>query len=74
MKPGDMIKKKDAPFYGLFMGMKTFGLGVSYTTGGKIKPYTCAEVMWFDSTTADGGAISTIQADLIEVVDESNAD
>lgn len=62
MKPGDMVKAKSSNTYGTFIGMRTFKNG----RGGK--PYTCAEVMWFDRTAPNGDRISTIQADLLEVV------
>ena len=67
MKPGDMVKAKSSNTYGTFIGMRTFKNG----RGGA--PYTCAEVMWFDRTAPNGDRISTIQTDLLEVVDESNA-
>ena len=51
---------------GLFVGMRTFKSGV-YTRDN----YTCAEVMWFDKSAPNGDRISTIQADLLEVVNES---
>ena len=47
------------------MGMRTFknsNLG---------DDYTCAEVMWFGHPAPNGDIISTIQHDLIEVVDEN---
>ena len=70
MNPGDLVTTKKRrefhiPKVGLFMGMRTFknsNLG---------DDYTCAEVMWFGHTAPNGERISTIQQDLIEVVNES---
>ena len=67
MKPGDIIRNKfsEPSDLGLFVGMRTFknsNLG---------DDYTCAEVMWFHTRASNGDAVSTIQHDLIEVVDES---
>ena len=67
MKPGDLVKRKDAPNgsaheMGLFMGLRTFG-------NGKLgNSYTCAEVMWLNRKAPNGDRVSTIQKDLIEVV------
>ena len=70
MKAGDLVTTKKRrefhiPKVGLFMGMRTFknsSLG---------DDYTCAEVMWFGHTAPNGDPISTIQSDLIEVINES---
>ena len=62
MKPGDMVKAKNSNTYGTFIGMRTF----PNATGGD--DYTCAEVMWIDRNAPNGDRISTIQADLLEVV------
>jgi len=62
MKPGDMVKAKNSNTHGLFIGMRTFPNG----KGGA--PYTCAEVMWYDRNAPNGDRISTIQADLLEVI------
>ena len=70
MKAGDLVTTKKRrefhiPKVGLFMGMRTFknsNLG---------DDYTCAEVMWFGHTAPNGDPISTIQSDLIEVINES---
>ena len=51
---------------GLFMGMITFG-----STALNGDDYACAEVMWFHKRAPNGDAISTIQHDLIEVVNEN---
>ena len=68
MKPGDIVRRKMYPDdLGLFMGLVTF----KSTTPNSVKDYTCAEVMWFGQTATNGDMISTIQHNLIEVVDES---
>ena len=67
MKPGDIVRRKMYPDeVGLFMGMITFG---SAALNGDY--YTFAEVMWFHKRAPNGDAISTVQHDLIEVVDEN---
>ena len=66
--PGDIVRNKNSESgeKGLFIGLRTFDNG----KGGK--PYTCAEVMWFDRNASNGDRISTIQTNLIEtVLDES---
>ena len=56
MKPGDMVKRKNADkALGLFLGLRTFD--------GK---YECAEVMWVGST-----GIGSIQTTLLEVISEA---
>ena len=50
---------------GLFMGLSTFG---NAALNGD--DYTCAEVMWFHKRASNGAPVSTVQHDLIEVVDE----
>ena len=62
MKPGDMVKAKGSNTYGTFIGMRTF----PNAAGGD--DYTCAEVMWFNKNARNGDRISTIQADLLEVI------
>ena len=62
MKPGDMVKAKNSNTHGLFIGMRTF----PNAAGGD--PYTCAEVMWYDRNAPNGDRISTIQANLLEVI------
>jgi hypothetical protein len=67
MNPGDLVTTKNRrefhiPKVGLFMGMRTFK---SSNLG---DDYTCAEVIWFGHTAPNGDVVSTIQADLIEVV------
>ena len=64
MKPGDLVKAKSSNCYGTFIGMRTFESHIG-------KHYTCAEVMWFDRSAPNGDRISTIQSDLLEVIDES---
>ncbi len=67
MKPGDIVRRKMYPDeVGLFMGLRTFGNHVL-----NADDYTCAEVMWFGNPAPNGDAISTVQYDLLEVVDES---
>ena len=67
MKPGDIVRRKMYPDeVGLFMGMITFG-----STTLNSDDYTCAEVMWFHTRAPNGDVVSTIQHDLIEVVDEN---
>ena len=69
MKPGDLVTNKKSkafhiPKVGLFIGMRTFkksNLG---------DDYTCAEVMWFGHSAPNGDPVSTIQQDLIEVINE----
>ena len=65
MKVGDLVKAKSSNTYGTFIGMRTF----SNHRGGE--PYTCAEVMWFDRNAPNGDRISTIQTNLLEVLNES---
>ena len=69
MKPGDMVKAKSSNTYGTFIGLRTFGNAYLRQHG---KEYTCAEVMWFDRNAPNGDRVSTIQADLLEVVNEKN--
>ena len=67
MKPGDLVRRKMYPDeVGLFMGLRTFG---SAALNGD--DYTCAEVMWFHTRASNGDAVSTVQHDLIEVIDEN---
>ena len=68
MKPGDLIKRKYTvkDEFGTFIGLRTFG-GNTKGNGS----YVCAEVMWLNSNAPNGDRVSTIQKDLIEVVDES---
>ena len=65
MKVGDLVKAKSSNTYGTFICMRTF----SNRRDGE--PYTCAEVMWFDRNAPNGDRISTIQTDLLEVINES---
>ncbi len=48
------------------MGMVTFGNAALNDDS-----YTCAEVMWFHKRAPNGDAVSTVQHDLIEVVNEN---
>ena len=68
MKPGDLVKAKNSNTYGTYIGTRTF----KYTGTGPGKDYTCAEVMWFTKRAPNGDIVSTIQSDLLEVVNESN--
>ena len=66
MKPGDVVRRKMYPDeVGLFMGLRTFG-----NTKLNGDDYTCAEVLWFGKRAPNGDAISTVQLNLIEVIDE----
>ena len=62
--PGEIVRNKNSESgeLGIFIGLRTFDNG----KGGK--PYTCAEVMWFERSAPNGDAVSTIQTNLIEVV------
>ena len=67
MKAGDLVTTKKSrdfhiPMVGLFVGLRTFK-GCAGTDD-----YTCAEVMWFGHTAPNGDSVSTIQQDLIEVI------
>ena len=67
MRPGDLVRRKYSVKHelGTFIGLRTFG--------GKTKgngSYTCAEVMWFNLNAPNGDRVSTIQKDLIEVVED----
>ena len=67
MKAGDLVTKKKSrdfhiPMVGLFVGLRTFK---GYAGA---DDYTCAEVMWFGHTAPNGDPVSTIQKDLIEVI------
>ena len=66
--PGDIVRNKNSESgeLGIFIGLRTFDNG----KGGK--PYTCAEVMWFDRNASNGDRISTIQTNLIETVLDEN--
>ncbi len=65
MKPGDLVRNKNSESgeLGLFMGFRKFDIA-----SGKIGTYECAEVMWFGRRAPNGDRISTIQKNLIEVV------
>ena len=71
MKPGDLVKDKRNQLscgqLGIFIGMRTFKSNGNINT----QDYTCAEVMWFNETAPNGDRVSTIQTDLLEVVNES---
>ena len=62
--PGEIVRNKNSESgeLGIFIGLRTFDNG----KGGE--PYTCAEVMWFERSAPNGDAVSTIQTNLIEVV------
>ena len=64
MKPGDLVKFKCPPGsrdlgvqYGTFIGIRTFD-----------NKYECAEVMWLNRPAPNGNPVSTVQINLIEVV------
>ena len=58
MKPGDVVRSRVKPgVLGLFMGLRVFD-----------GDYECAEVMWFNIRAPDGGLVSSIQTNLLEVV------
>ena len=63
MKAGDLVKNlnSESGEHGLFVGMRTF----KHSTD-RSKDYTCAEVYW-----SERNKVSAIQADLIEVINES---
>ncbi len=65
MKPGDLVKFKclissdrDVVQYGTFIGIRKF-----------TSKYECAEVMWHNKTAPNGDLVSTVQKNLIEVVE-----
>ena len=64
MKPGDIVRNKNSESgeLGVFIGLKTC------FTASSGNSYTCAEVMWFERSAPNGDAVSTIQTNLIEVV------
>ena len=64
MKPGDIVRNKNSESgeLGIFIGLKTS------QAWNEIAPYTYAEVMWFERSAPNGDVVSTIQANLIEVV------
>lgn len=66
MKPGDLVRNKNSESgeHGLFVGIRTFKHNAP--SNPDAKDYTCAEVYW-----QDRNKISTIQTDLIEVINES---
>ncbi len=61
MKPGDLVRNKNSESgeLGLFVGYRSSG------------DYEFAEVMWLNRNASNGDRVSTIQKDLIEVVDEN---
>ena len=56
MKPGDLVKFKEADGdgekYGMFLGYRTYD-----------KKYTCSEVMWYPENE-----VRPVQSDLLEAV------
>ena len=64
MKPGDIVRNKNSESgeLGVFIGLKT-SQGRT-----RVGDYTYAEVMWFERSAPNGDAVSTIQTNLIEVV------
>ena len=72
MKPGDLVRNKNSESgeLGLFLGMRTFKRSKKYMDKyPDAEDYVCAEVMWFDRTAPNGDIASTIQPNLIEVVE-----
>ena len=71
MKPGDLVRNKNSESgeLGLFIGMRTFVRKTRRPD--QCRKYTCAEVMWFGRTALNGGIISTIQTNLLEVLSEA---
>lgn len=64
MKPGDLVKRGRSE-----SGLKgDHGLLIGFKKSGK---YEYAEVMWFEHKAPNGGPVSTVQKNLIEVVSES---
>tara|TARA_R110000851_G_scaffold25240_1_gene72796 strand:- start:9800 stop:9985 length:186 start_codon:yes stop_codon:yes gene_type:complete len=60
MKVGDLVKRKNGNGkFGLFMGFRTSG------------DYEYAEVMWFAERAPNGDIVSSIQKNLIDVINES---
>ena len=59
MKPGDLVKNKNSESgeLGLFVGYRSSG------------DYEFAEVIWHNRSAPNGNVVSTIQKNLIEVVD-----
>lgn len=68
MKAGDLVKNKNSESgeLGLFVGMRTFKHNAP--SNPNAKDYICAEVMWLNRRSSNGDLVSTIQKDLIEVV------
>tara|TARA_E500000331_G_C16972925_1_gene590101 strand:+ start:51 stop:260 length:210 start_codon:yes stop_codon:yes gene_type:complete len=69
MKPGDLVRNKNSESgeLGLFIGTRIFRASNSNDPR---DVYACAEVMWFNRNALNGDRVSTIQPDLIEVVNE----
>ena len=69
MKVGDLVRNKNSESgeLGLFMGTRIFR---AKNSSDPRDVYACAEVMWFNRPAPNGDRVSTIQADLIEVINE----
>jgi len=65
MKPGDLVRNKNSESgeLGIFIGLRAFPHSFR-----SARPYTCAEVMWFNRSAPNGDRISTIQTNLLEIV------
>ena len=64
MKVGDLVKRGRSE-----SGQKgDLGLFVGFKKSGK---YEYAEVMWLEHKAPNGGAVSTVQISLLEVVNEN---
>ena len=59
MNPGDMVKRKN--------GNEAFGLFIGFRTSGD---YEYAEVMWTAERAPNGDVVSSIQKNLLEVINE----
>jgi hypothetical protein len=70
VKVGDLVRNKNSESgeLGLFIGMRTFKHNAP--SNPNAKDYTCAEVMWFNTPSPRGEIASTIQTNLIEVINE----
>ena len=66
MKPGDLVKNKNSESgeLGIYLGLRTF-------KGNGVPDYICAEVVWPNRRASNGEIVSTIQTDLLDVVNES---
>lgn len=71
MKQGDLVRNKNSESgeLGLFLGMRTFKRSKKYMDKYlHAEDYVCAQVYW-----PERGCIGTIQTNLLEVFDETDA-